>query len=1088
MHRLLLTLRLWIFLAIALGLATWDSLPAGSRQQPGPRATLATNGTLPADWTKALQWRCIGPANMSGRITAISVFEADPSTYWVATASGGLLKTTNNGTTFEHQFDREATVSIGDVCVAPSNRDIVWVGSGENNPRNSVSYGDGVYKSTDGGKTWKNMGLGATFQIGRIAIHPKNPDIVYVGALGRLYGPHPERGLFKTVDGGKTWEKIFYLDDRTGVIDIAMNPSDPDTLLVAMWERRRDGFDSYHGPGIADGYDGYDPIEKWGQHAGIYKTTNGGTSFRKLEQGLPTSKIGRVGLDYFRKDPRTVYAIVDCEKIGMGTPPKKVAQGDAFIGSAGEDAEPGAKITTIVEDSPAAKAGLMIGDVIRALDKKEIKTYEDLITEIRERNAGDKVMLKVKRDDQTKQIELTLGKRPDFGQKKGGFGPGGPKEGRPYHAYYGGQKENVQDQQGPDSYQYGGVYKSVDGGESWTRINSLNPRPMYFSVVRVDPTDDKYLYVLGVAQYRSSDGGKTFKGDAGRSVHADGHAMWINPRDGRHMLIGTDGGFYVSYDRANNWDHLNHMAMGQFYHVAVCTKRPYWVYGGLQDNGTWGGPSVGLKGGVGPINEDWVSIFGGDGYQCAVDPTDPDLIYYEMQDGGMGRRHLKTGEQAQIRPKGMEKGFGKGKGMGQAQPEAKAKEGPKQEAPKHRFNWNTPIILSHHNPKIFYCGGDCVFRSLDRGNDLKIISPEITLTKRGTATALAESPKNPDVLWAGTDDGALWVSRNGGKEWANVMGRVGLPGPRWVATIEASRQAEGRTYVAFDAHRSDDDKPYVYVTEDFGETWKNISSNLPPFGSTRCLREDADNHDLLYCGTEFGIFASINRGESWTRISNNLPTVAVHEIAAHPTAGEIVAATHGRSLWILDVSPLRQIKPDSLKEKAHLYKPNTTVRWQMDPAHGRTNRRYVGQNPARGAHIYYSLTEPAEKVSFQVFDIEGKVLGKWTANTKPGLHRTTWDMTRPPEGQAKGEIEKKVMEGEKKGGKKGGGGGGFGFGGFAFQGRRLAPPGDYRVEMDVEGKGYRVTVSSILRLEGDPNVPAGRRITDEEVPLLKNID
>ena len=1035
----LTTLRNGFFLALLL-LAPLSSVTS-QPEIPKP------DGSLPADWVKSFKWRNIGPANMSGRITAISVYEADPSTYYVATASGGLVKTTNNGINFTHQFDKENTVSIGDVCVAPSNRNIVWVGTGEANPRNSVSFGDGVYKSTDGGVKWTNMGLKQTFQIGRIAIHPKNPDIVYVGALGRLYGNNPERGLFKTTDGGKTWDKVLHLNDRTGVIDMAMHPNDPDTLLVAMWERRRDGYDSYHGPNLPEGYDGYDPIMKWGEAAGIYKTTDGGKSFKKLTQGLPSSKIGRVGLDYFRKDPNIVYAIVDCEKIGMGTPPKKVVQGTSYMGFFGEDANPGARITMLVPGAPASTAGLLVGDILLALNKKELKDYDALVAELRTRNAGDKIVLSIKRDAENKDIEVTLGERPAGVKGGGGFGPGGAKPNRPYHAYYGGQKENEQDKQGPNGHEYGGVYKSIDGGESWTRVNSINPRPMYFSVVRVDPNDAKYVYVLGVAQHRSSDGGKTFKNDAGKNVHADGHAMWINPKDGRHMLVGTDGGTYVSYDRADNWDHLNHLSLGQFYHVAVNNKRPYWAFGGLQDNGTWGGPTAGLKGGVGPINEDWVSIFGGDGYVCRCDPTDPDLIYFEMQDGRMGRRHLKTGEVSMISPKDQ----GKGK------------------TPKHPFNWNTPYILSSHNPKIFYCGGDYVFKSLDRGDNLKIISPKITSSPRGSATAVAESPKNPDVLWAGTDDGNLWVTRDGGANWTNVVNKMALPKPLWVSTIETSRFKEGRAYVVFDAHRSDDDAPWVFATEDFGESWKNITANLPGFGSTRCLREDVGNPDLLYCGTEFGIFASIDRGASWTKLNNNLPTVAIHEIAVHPTAGEIVAATHGRSLWILDVTALRQMKPATLKEKTHLFKPNTTVRWILEPAHGKTNRRFVGENPPSSPQIFYSVTGEGGKATFKVLDIEGQTLSTWTAAAKPGLNLTTWDMTRPIE-QQKEEVDKKGIKV-----KKGGGAGGP---------RRFASPGEYRVVMTLDGVDHTTT----LRLENDPNAPPGRRFTYDEMPLPKVVD
>jgi photosystem II stability/assembly factor-like uncharacterized protein len=1024
--------------------------PAKAKQaEKGPgKASEATPSqpALPEEWVKAMHWRCVGPANMGGRITAISVYEADPSTYYIATASGGLLKTINNGTTFEHQFDKEATVSIGAVCVALSDPKIVWVGSGEHLPRNSVSYGDGVYKSVDGGKSWKNMGLKESFQIGRIAIHPKNPDIVYVGALGRLYGPNSERGVYKTTDGGTTWEKILYLDDKTGIIDIKMHPSDPDTLLIAAWERMRDGFDSYIGKDIPDGLDTYDPIKRWGPKSGIYKTTNGGKTFDKVSKGLPTNQLGRICLDYYRKDPNIVYAIVDCEKIGMGTPPKKKPAGDGgkavpYLGVIGEDVEKGAKLVTVTDEGPAQKAGLQAGDIIQEVDKKAVKSYGDLLDIVREHKPGDNLMLKVLRDEKVKDIKLTLGERTGGRFGGGGFGgPGGAKKNRPWHAYYGGQKENIQDEQGPNSHEYGGIYKSTDGGDSWTRINSLNPRPMYFSELRVDPSDNQYLYVLGVALYRSKDGGKTFRPDGSKSVHADQHALWIDPKDGRHILVGTDGGTYVTYDRMEHWDHLNHLALGQFYHVAVCNKQPYYVYGGLQDNGSWGGPSVGLRG-MGSINEDWISVGSGDGFVCRVDSSDPDLVYSESQNGNMSRRNLRTGERGAIRP------------------------ARKKGEPQHRFNWNTPFILSNHNPKIFYCAGEYVFRSLNRGDNLRIISPEITLTKRGSATALAESPKNAEVLWVGTDDGALWVTRNGGKDWNNVTAKVGLPGPFWVSTIEASRFVEGRAYVCFDAHRSDNDEPWVYVTEDFGQTWKSIRGKLPT-GSSRCLREDIENPNLLYCGTEFALFVSLDRGGAWTKLNNNLPTVAIHEVAIHPTAGEIVAATHGRSLWILDVTALRQMSPSLVKKQVHLYKPNAVVRRQPEPARGGTNRRFVGENPKPGAMFYYSLGQKANKVTLKVLDIDGKVVAQRDGATRSGLHVLNWDFT-PGKGR-KG-------KGGGGGGKGGGGGGGFG-GLIDGQLPRPVPAGVYRVVLDVDGQEQ----SQRFRIEGEAVMPGFRFGGDED--------
>jgi photosystem II stability/assembly factor-like uncharacterized protein len=1077
---------------------------------------------LPASWVKALHWRSIGPAAMGGRIVALSVFEADPTTYWVATASGGLLKTINNGVTFEHQFDHESTVSIGDVCVAPSDRNIVWVGTGENNPRNSVSYGDGVYKSTDGGKTWQNMGLKKSFQIGRIVVHPKDPNTVYVGALGRLYGPSEERGLFKTIDGGKTWERIHHVDERTGIIELQMHPTDPDTLLVATWERQRDGFDSHRGdPPVADGYDAYDPIKKWGPGSGIWKTTDGGKNFKRLTVGLPSVAMGRIGLSYYRKNPKVVFAIIDTERIGLGLPPSAT-----FLGIQGEDNPGGgAKLVVVTPDAPAGKAGLKAGDVIKAIEKKELKNYEGLVQAITSRQPGDKLALTVLRGKETVEIPVVLGKRPtppeppppppiDFlGEKtpegvkitkvpergpamRAGLLVGDiiisvgdkkvqtikdvtdlmskmeptdkvplkvlrgkdvkeltlsavrrpPGSNRPYGGGLGGQRENVQNQQGPDGPNLGGVYKSTDGGDTWTRVNSVNPRPMYFSQIRVDPSDDNWIYVLGIGMYRSSDGGKTFKGEGSEAVHADQHSLWIDPRDGRHLIIGCDGGFYVSYDRGARWDYLSTAAIGQFYHVAVDNSRPYRVFGGLQDNGSWGGPSHTL-GGRGPINEDWFVVSGGDGFVCRVDPNDSDLIYFESQDGHIGRRHLKTGEFAGIRPK-----------------EPKS-------PPPYRFNWNAPFILSSHNTKIFYSGGNFVFRSLNTGDDLRPISREITRTKRGTATALAESPRDPAVLWVGTDDGYLWVTQDGGTNWTNVTEKVGLPGPRWVASIEPSRYVDGRCYVVFDAHRSDDDNPYVFVTEDHGQTWKPLTSNLP-WGSTRVLREDIENPDVLYLGTEFAAWVSIDRGGVWTKINNNLPTVAVHELAQHPTSGEMVAATHGRSLWILDVTALRQMKPATLKASAALFKPAPAMRWRREPERGQPygngHRHFVGENPPGGAQIYYSLSAKAQKLQLLVLDYAGRVVRNLPVANEPGLHRVAWDLVAEDNSGAFGALTHLLpLAGSGVAGPEGP---------RQRRGPRAAAPGMYRVVLTVDGHPY----SQGLRLENDPALKTPDRIAEDD--------
>jgi S1-C subfamily serine protease/photosystem II stability/assembly factor-like uncharacterized protein len=1244
-------------------------------QEEGPASkpeSTPSEAVMPAEWVKALKWRSIGPAGMGGRITAISVYEADPSTWWVATASGGLVKTTNNGVTYEHQFDQEATVSIGDVCVAQSNKDVVWVGTGEGNPRNSVSWGDGVYKSVDGGKTWKRMGLEKTFQTGAIVVHPKNPDIVYVGALGRLYGPNEDRGLYKTEDGGKTWNKILYKDDRTGVIDIAMNPADPDTLIVCMWQRERDGFDSKRGtPPVAEGYDAYDPTTKWGQHAGLYKTADGGKTWKRLTGGLPDCHFGRCDVDWYRKDPKVAFAIVDCAQIGMGPAPR-----NAFLGVSGEDAAGGgARITRVTPDSPASEAGVKEGDVVTAIAKAPAAAYSALSVAIRAKKPGETLALSIRRGDESLEIEAKLGdppisaagvgppttwlglngeslpdgiritevtengpaekagakvgdllktfddepittsqqlselvrvhrsgdqvtllldrggeairvtatvtERPPAAGPAGGFGgPGGPggargggflgtyfgaivrdkeagsdpeivrvledrsaekgglqegdiirecdgaaikdaaafteivgakREGdtialkverekkpvecrvklespastrlRPFTGLYAGQVPNMQDQQGKDGHRYGGVYRTADGGETWTRVNSLNPRPMYFSQVRVDPGDEKHLYVLGVSLHRSTNGGKTFTADAGRGCHADHHALWIDPKDGRHMIVGTDGGFYATWDRARNWEHLNTLALGQFYSAAVDARHPYRVYGGLQDNGSWGGPSRAL-GGPGILNEDWISVGGGDGFVCRIDPFDPDVVYSESQDGAMGRRNLRTNERARIAPR------------------------PKRGV-RYRFNWNTPFILSSHNPGIFYCAGNYVFRSLKRGDDLKPISPEISRTGNGTATALAESPMNSDLLWCGTDDGSLWVTRDGGANWTNVTDKVGLPGPRWVSTIEPSRFVEGRCYVAFDGHRSDDDEPHVYATEDFGASWASIRANLPT-GSTRCLREDLKNRDLLLCGTEFAAWASLDRGKHWTKINSNLPTVAVHELAFHPASGDVVAATHGRSLWVMDLTPLRQMTADAIAAPAWLYEPATVVRWRAEPERGTGTgaQRFVATNPARGAAFVYSITKKAEKASIRIVDYLGSTIREIEAKTEPGLHVATWDLagrparadsrpdTRgarrgggeetarrrgPPGGRRRGEGGGGAATDEsadtqptasrpstRPGGRRPGGAGEPGAAGQLARGGRPVPLGMYRVILEVDGR----ELEKVVRVEGDPTLPA----------------
>ena len=1135
------------------------------------RPPIQTEGTLPIEWANTHTWRSIGPANMGGRITDIAVHAGDASEAWLATATGGVVHTTNAGTTYEHLFQNQRVSSIGAIAVAPSDPSVIWLGTGEANPRNSCSWGDGVYVSTDSGKTWRHAGLEESFQISTVVIHPDDPKTVYVGALGRLWGPNDQRGLYKTTDGGFTWERLLFVDEDTGVVEVKMHSTDPNTIAVATYERRRDMFDTN------------DPAVKWGDGSAIWISTDGGENFEKAKDGLPTGTLGRIGMSWSGQNPDHLYAVVETDKI------TQEPENAAWFGITFENAEIGAKVRAITEKSPAEKAGLQSGDVILRIADTAVADQTKLRRVLRDYFAGDTATLEVVRDGEFQALEIVFDRQPQEEEER--LDVHGRRRDGPFGIGLGGQRGNAQKEQGPEGFEFGGIFKSTDKGATWERINSLNPRPMYYSEIRVDPSDDNYIYVLGTRLHRSSDGGETFTNDGhDGSVHVDHHALWIDPADGRHMILGNDGGIYVTRDRMGTWDHHNKLALGQFYNVTVGPRTHYNVYGGLQDNGSWGGPSRTTDSGA--TNEAWFRIGGGDGFRCLVDPTNPDLVYYESQNGGMGRRDFATGQGGSLRPRGQRGSGG------------------------YRFNWNTPFILSNFNSSIYYSAGNHVFKSVQKGSSQRPISPEITATDRGAAVALVESPLDQDILYVGTDDGALWMTEDGGTEWIDLMALNGspafeeagdddsevmediteeasaqrvsvtvpatvalaldgtlagvwtckaegegietdddgvftvtlavdasgkvtgtmasdigdgplkrvrwkastgelsfrfegesltlefsskvdldantmdgtieaaggsfkfdwtgkrsgaaseaestiaklieseealkadvketvaqvgdakpkakkkakkkrflkntldqlLPGRRYVSDLKASRFSKKRIYATFDGHRSDDTLPHVFVSNDLGQTWESLRNNLPDeAGSVRAILEDIGSEDVLYLGTEHGIYASIDRGESWTRFNSNLPTVPVHDLVQHPGMGELIAGTHGRSVWICDASHMGQMNEEVVDEKAHLFKPADVHLRARGKSRGSVgNQGFRATNPVSGAYVTYSLKTRARDFSLEVLGPDGSVVATIDAPNERGLHRVIWNLRAqtPSDGSSRRRRARRVSPGQ----------------------------------------------------------------------------
>jgi photosystem II stability/assembly factor-like uncharacterized protein len=1016
-------------LALALAAVAFFAPALRSQAPPAAPAPMINQSVDPL--LSGFKFRSIGPASMGGRIDDIAVSESDSSIIYIGYAVGGVFKSENNGTTFVPVFDTYGTASIGDIAIHPTDPSIVYVGTGEPNNRQTSSFGDGIYKTIDGGKTFKNVGLRETQTIARIVIDPRNSETVYVASPGHLFGPNPERGIFKTTDGGATWNKIKFIDNDTGFTDIAIDPSNSSVLYAASYQRRRSGC-CFNGGGSG---------------SALWKTTDAGKTWTKLTgSGLPPGTYGRIAVDVSKSNPNVVYVQIEAGNTGQPstTGPNEPAPST-------EVTPPGAAAVPVAGGNPPATA----------------------------QAGGRGIPAQQPQVGQTGQPAAAPG-----GAGRGGYNwcnNAGPNKG----FGTGRGAEAAPPNRTPPTLDpnRGGIFKSENRGSGWVQMSNCNARPMYFSQIRVDPSNDKVVYVAGLPVAKSLDGGRTFAtldqaGGYGDPGHVDQHAIWIDPRNPRHLLIGNDGGLNISWDQGKTWDYVNTMATSLAYWVSADMRRPYYVYTGLQDNGSWGGPSA-TRSTNGIMNSDWFGIGGGDGFQTAVDPTDFNVVYTESQDGNTNRYDLRSGRgQVSIRPRAPAGGRG-GRGVPPQQSTATgAENAPPQQVggrggppnvlnaqigDQYRFNWNTPFMLSPHNPSIVWLGGNRMFKSYNRG-DTWVASADLTrqidrgtvslmgvpgsrtqLSKNdgvvaySTIVSLSESPLMPGIVWAGTDDGLVQVSRDGGTTFTEVGKNLRRLPPRhayWISRIDASHFDAGTAYVSIDGHRDDDLRPYLFATRDYGQSWESIAGNLPVFGHIQVVREDPKNRNLLFVGTEFGLYLSLDAGKSWQRFMNNLPAVRVDDILVHPRDNDLIVATHARGIWIADdITPLQQLAATTSQD-AVLFDIRPAVAYVNDRQSGQQvggQKVFVGENPARGASINYYLKNAASaEVKITVTDITGQTVRTIDGPKSAGISRVIWNLTAaPPPGQQ--------------------GGGGFG-GGRGGGGGVAVSPGTYVVTMSIDGK------------------------------------
>lgn len=855
-----------------------------------------------ADEFNALHFRSIGPAVMSGRVTAFAVDEANPDIFYVATAQSGVWKTINGGTTFVAEFQDQGLMSIGAIAVAPANPDVVWVGTGEANNRQSTSWGDGVFKSTDGGRTWKNVGLRRSYHVNRIAVDPRDPNVVFVAAGGSLFGSGGDRGVYRTTDGGATWKAVLTVDADTGANEVAMDPTNHRILYASTYQRRRSQC-CFNGGGPG---------------SGLWKSTDAGDTWTRLTNGIPEGPLGRIGLAIYRRSPNILYASIEAQRPAGG------------------------------------------------------------------RRGG-----------------------------RGGGGAAGPGAGR------GGRGGAAGDT---------GLYRSDDAGASWHKVGTNNSRPMYFSQVRIDPNNADRVIMAAVQIGLSEDGGRTFH-SADPTIHDDTHAIWWDPANSSHIMIGTDGGVGVTWDGTKRWNFLANLPIGLFYHVSYDMQTPFDVCGGMQDNDAWCGPSA-VRNRRGISAERWIRTQIGDGMAVVADLVDPRISYSETQDGNMTRHNNVTGESKSIRPTSAN--------VTPAPPRGQS----------FRFNWDAPLMLSPNDPHVLLAAGNEVFRSTDRGDSWAAISPDLTtnasradvvvmgvkdseirvspndgISAWPSIVSLAESPKQPGVYYTGTDDGTASVSKDGGRTWDKSLAErmPGFPKGAWVSEVVPSRFDAGTVYVTVDAHRLDDYATHIWVSHDFGQHFASINGNLSDV-VVKTLTEDQRNPDVLYLGAETGLFLSLDRGRSWQRLRANFPDVRVDEITLHPRDNAMIVATHGRALWVLDhLEPIQEYAAVSTTD-AKLFSIPAAIEWKSSDELNMEfwgDGFFLGENAPFDGVIQFYLKTPASDVKLAIADAAGHSVRDLSVDTRgtSGIETACWDLRVEP-------LPAPAGGGRGRGGRGGGGGAG----------------------------------------------------------------